>query len=103
MQEEKVTHGRTAAGSAGGQQACDEVAGSPAVLSLGVSDGAVLLSQVKPQLTFVSEVEVAFFTLKGGKRKDHFKSPFELDSFYSPTPTAILHSSPGLPLRTYNY
>lgn len=50
--------------SAGVHQACDGVAGSPAVLSLGVGDGAVLLSQVKPQLTLVSEVEVTFFTLR---------------------------------------
>lgn len=58
-----MTHGGTAAGSAGAQQACEEVAGSPAILSLGVGDGAVLLSEVKPQLTLVSEVEVAFFTM----------------------------------------
>lgn len=64
-----MTHGGTAGGSAGAQQPCDEVAGSPTVLSLGVGDGAVLLSEVKPQLTLVSEVEVAFFTLRKKKKK----------------------------------
>lgn len=59
-----MMRGRTAAASAGADQACDDVAGSPAILSLGVGDGTVLLSQVKPQLTLVSEVEVAFFTLR---------------------------------------
>lgn len=54
----------SAARSAGVRQACNDVAGRPAILSLGVSDGPVLLSQVKPQLTLVSEVEVTFFTLK---------------------------------------
>lgn len=34
------------------------------ILGLGVCDGAVLLSEVKPQLTLVSEVEVTFFTLR---------------------------------------
>lgn len=41
----------------------------PTVLSLGVGDCAVLLSEVKPQLAFVSEVEVTLFTLKGGGKK----------------------------------
>lgn len=50
--------------SAGVHQACDDVAGSPAILSLGVGDRAVLLPQMKPQLTLVSEVEVTFFTLE---------------------------------------
>lgn len=54
----------SAARSAGVRQACKDVARRPAILSLGVSDGPVLLSQVKPQLTLVSEVEVTFFTLK---------------------------------------
>lgn len=54
----------TAAGSAGVHQACDDVAGSPAILSLGICDRAVLLSEVKPQLTLVSEVKVTFFTLE---------------------------------------
>lgn len=53
----------SAARSAGVHQACNDVAGRPAILSLGVSDGPVLLSQVKPQLTLVSEVEVTFFTM----------------------------------------
>lgn len=44
----------------------------PTVLSLGVGDCAVLLSEVKPQLAFVSEVEVTLFTLKGGGKKNHF-------------------------------
>lgn len=63
---QKVTRSRT---SAGAGQAHQRVAGSPAKLSLGVGDGAVLLTEVKPQLTLVSEVEVAFFTLrtKGGE------------------------------------
>lgn len=59
----KVTHGGAAAGSAGGHQACDSAAGTPTILSLGVGDCAVLLPQVKPQLTLVSEVEVTFFTM----------------------------------------
>lgn len=50
-------------GSAGVHQACDHVAGRPAILSLGVSDCTVLLSQMKPQLTLVSEVEVTLFTM----------------------------------------
>lgn len=58
-----MTHNRTAAGSAGVHQARQEVAGSPAILSLGVSDGAVLLSEMESQLTLVSEVEVTFFTM----------------------------------------
>lgn len=63
-------------GSAGAHCGCHAVAGSPTVLSLGVGDGAVLLSEVKPQLTFVSEVQVAFFTLKRGVkiRKSHLES-----------------------------
>lgn len=52
-----------AAVSAGAQQACDHVAGRPAVLSLGVGDGTVLLPEMKPQLTLVSEVQVTFFTM----------------------------------------
>lgn len=35
-----------------------------AILDLGVGDGAVLLSQVQPQLTLVAEVQVAFLTLE---------------------------------------
>lgn len=61
--KQKMTQSRAAAGSAGADQACNDVAGSPAILSLGISDGAVLLSEVKPQLTLVSEVEVTFFTM----------------------------------------
>lgn len=53
----------TAAGSAGLHQACEHVARGPAVLSLGVGDRAVLLPQMKPQLTLVSEVEVTFLTM----------------------------------------
>lgn len=58
-----MTHSETVVGSAGVHQACVDVAGNPAILSLGVSDCAVLLSQMKPQLTLVSEVEVTFFTM----------------------------------------
>lgn len=54
--------------SAGARQACNTVAGGPVILSLGVCDCAVLLSEVKPQLTLVSEVEVTFFTL--GQKKN---------------------------------
>lgn len=53
-------------GSAGAHCGRHAVAGSPTVLGLGVGDGTVLLSEVKPQLAFVPEVEVAFFTLKRG-------------------------------------
>lgn len=56
-------------GSAG---ACSGRRWGPTVLSLGVGDCAVLLSEVKPQLAFVSEVEVTLFTLKGGEKKNHF-------------------------------
>lgn len=45
--KKKMTRDRTEAGSAGVHQACHEVAGSPAILSLGVSDGAVLLSEME--------------------------------------------------------
>lgn len=55
---------KNAAGSAGVHQSCDDVAGSPAILSLGVSDRTMFLSEVKPQLTLVSEVKVTFFTLR---------------------------------------
>lgn len=51
-------------GSGGVHQAAGHVAGSPAILSLGVCDGAMFLSEMKPELTLVSEVEVAFFTLQ---------------------------------------
>lgn len=64
MHKENKKSSRTAAGSARGQQACDDAAGSPAILSLGVCDRAVFLSEVKPQLTLVSEVKVTFFTLE---------------------------------------
>lgn len=40
-----------------------------AVLDLGVGDGAVLLSKMQPQLTLVTEVQVAFFTLVGRKKR----------------------------------
>lgn len=70
-----MPRGRTAAGSAGVHQACDGVAGRPAVLSLGVGNRAVLLSEVKPQLTLVSEVEVTFFTLKE-RRENTFRITF---------------------------
>lgn len=62
-ENEKMMHSRTGAGSAGARRACDDVAGSPAILSLGVGDCAVLLSEMKPQLTLMSEVEVTFFTM----------------------------------------
>lgn len=84
-----MTHDRAAAGSAGVHQACNDVAGSPAILSLGVSDRAVLLSEVKPQLTLVSEVEVTFFTLRGGKkRKNHLESLFKW-TVSSPNPPQL--------------
>ena len=70
----KQNKGHTPAGSAGVHQACDDVAGGPAVLSLGVGDRAVLLPQVKPQLTLVSEVEVTFFTL--WKRENYLEPLF---------------------------
>lgn len=54
---------KNAADSAGVHQSCDDVAGSPAILSLGVSDRTMFLSEVKPQLTLVSEVKVTFFTM----------------------------------------
>lgn len=62
------THRRSAAGSAGVHQTRHEVTEEPVVPSLGVSDGAVLLSEMKPQLTLVSEVEVTFFTLEKKQR-----------------------------------
>lgn len=58
-----------AANSGGVHRAGDHVAGRPAVLSLGVCNGAVFLSEMKPELTLVSEVEVTFFTLQ----KEHNK------------------------------
>lgn len=70
-----MTRSRTAAGSAGAHQARCDAAGSPAILSLGVRDRTVLLSEVKPQLTLVSEVEVTFFTLR--KRRNHLESLFK--------------------------
>lgn len=83
-----MTRNRAAAGSAGVHQACDDVAGSPAILSLGVSDRAVLLSEVKPQLTLVSEVEVTFITLRGEKRKNHLESLFKW-TVSSPNPPQL--------------
>ena len=68
----EMTQRRTAANSAGGHQACGDVAGGPAILSLGVGDCAVLLSEMKPQLTLVSEVEVTFFTLKRKTKRINF-------------------------------
>lgn len=44
------------AGLAGFGPASQQVCVGSAVLSLGVGDGTVLLSQVEPQLTLVSEV-----------------------------------------------
>lgn len=58
-----VFHSRFAAASAGVHQACGDVSEAPAILSLCVGDRAVLLTEVKPQLTLVSEMEVTFFTL----------------------------------------
>lgn len=57
-------HSRYAAASAGVHQACGDVSKAPAILSLCVGDRAVLLTEVKPQLTLVSEMKVTFFTLK---------------------------------------
>lgn len=54
----------SATSSAGVHQSCSRAAGRPAVRSLGVGDGAVLLSEMKPELTLVSEVEVTLFTLE---------------------------------------
>lgn len=65
MHEETREGGATADSAV--HQACGDVAGRPAIRGLGVSDGAVLLSEVQSQLTLVSEVKVTFFTLK--KRK----------------------------------
>lgn len=53
----------TVPSSAGLGQAHNQVGGSPAILSLGVGDGTVLLPEMKPQLTLVSEVQVTFFTM----------------------------------------
>lgn len=44
------------------------VAGGPTVRRLRVGDGAVLLPQMQPQLAFVSEVQVTFFTLERRKK-----------------------------------
>lgn len=68
QKKKKIFHSRFAA-SAGAPQACGDVTDAPAILSLGVGDRAVLLTEVQPQLTLVSEVEVTFFTLR--KRKKH--------------------------------
>lgn len=67
---------RSSRTSAGAGQARQRVAGGPAELSLGVGDGAVLLTEVEPQLTLVSEVEVAFFTLRT-KRGESLKGTFQ--------------------------
>lgn len=64
-----ISRSRCAA-SAGAGQACADVPDAPAVLSLGVGDGAVLLTEVQPQLTLVSEVEVTFFTLRKRKQRE---------------------------------
>lgn len=50
------------------------VARRHAVLDLCVGDGAVLLPQMQPKLTLVAEVQVAFLTLKGGRKKKKKKS-----------------------------
>lgn len=64
-----VFHSRFAAASAGVHQACGDVSEAPAILSLCVGDRAVLLTEVKPQLTLVSEMEVTFFTLQRNMNK----------------------------------
>jgi len=92
----------TAAGSAGLHQACEHVARGPAVLSLGVGDRAVLLPQMKPQLTLVSEVEVTFLTLR--KREQSFRITRYLHKKKTvSSPIATVHSTLGLPLRISNY
>lgn len=40
------------------------------VANLGVGDGAVLLPEVKTQLTLVPEVQVTLLTLEGGKEAE---------------------------------
>lgn len=40
-----------------------------AVLHLGVGDGPVLLPEVKPQLAFVAEMQVALLTLWGERQR----------------------------------
>lgn len=69
QKQQKGGVGAPGAASAGAHHACDDAAGSPAVLGLGVGDGAVLLAEVQPELTLVSEVEVTFFTLWQEKKK----------------------------------
>lgn len=64
-----VFHSRFAAASAGVHQACGDVSEAPAILSLCVGDRAVLLTEVKPQLTLVPEMEVTFFTLQRNMNK----------------------------------
>lgn len=66
-------HSRCAAASAGVGQACGDVSQAPAILSLRVGDGAVLLTEVKPELTLVSEMEVTLFTLKSKTKKPTIK------------------------------
>lgn len=80
-------------GSAGLGQANNQVGGSPAVLSLGVGDGTVLLSEVKPQLTLVSEVQVTFFTLRSRGNTFKYldqKSPFKQPVFKTAEPDLIV-------------
>lgn len=48
-----------------------------AVLDLGVSDGAVLLSEMQTELTLVAEVQVAFLTLKRTKKNKTAECYFE--------------------------
>lgn len=55
--------------SAGFGELRGQVGGRHAVLHLGVGDGAMLLAQVKTQLAFVTEMQVALLTLKENQRQ----------------------------------
>lgn len=54
---------------AGLGQANEHVRVRPAVLSLGVGDRAVLLTEMQPQLALVAKVKVTFLALKKKKNK----------------------------------
>lgn len=53
-----------------------------AVLDLRVRDGAVLLSQMQPELTLVAEVQVAFLTLEKEKKKGGGYDVIDFDFFF---------------------
>lgn len=70
--------------SAGFGELRGQVSGGHAILHLGVGDGAVLLAQVKTELTFVTEMQVTLLTL-GENQRQTVKSSTQETCHYSRT------------------